>query len=152
MKDIVLSGDKPDKPAPECTCLHIRRTSLAVSKLYDGFLAPSGLNNSQFSLLRHIDRFGPASVSDLAAKMQFDRTTLVRNLKAVEREGWVADLAGKGNRNRRLVLTEKGKAVYTDAERLWRRAQEHLEQTLGQEDMNALQALLSKVEALATEH
>uniref|UniRef100_UPI000471FC68 MarR family winged helix-turn-helix transcriptional regulator n=1 Tax=Paenibacillus zanthoxyli TaxID=369399 RepID=UPI000471FC68 len=76
-----------NKSSSVCNCINLRRASLAITELYDRYLAPSGLNNSQFSLLRHIDRMGPASVSDVALKMRLDRTTLVRNLKTLEQQG-----------------------------------------------------------------
>ncbi|AKG34873.1 MarR family winged helix-turn-helix transcriptional regulator [Paenibacillus durus] len=137
-----------NKASSVCNCINLRRASLAITELYDRYLAPSGLNNSQFSLLRHIDRMGPASVSDVALKMRLDRTTLVRNLKALEQRGYVQDTAAKGSRNRQLTLTESGKAVHAAAGQLWEDAQNFVEQSLGKEDLAVLTALLSKVESL----
>lgn len=137
-----------DKQPAICNCMNIRRASLAITEVYDEILAPSGLKVSQFALLSHIKRLGPVNVSDLALAMRVDRTTLVRNLKPLESKGFVSDLSAKGTRNRQLKLTDKGLEALEAAEPLWSEAQRFVEQYLGQEDLNALTKLLSKIESL----
>ncbi|WP_253806555.1 MarR family winged helix-turn-helix transcriptional regulator [Paenibacillus polymyxa] len=121
---------------------------MAVTGLYDQYLAPSGLNISQFSLLKHLTVLGPVSVSELALEMRLDRTTLVRNLKALEQSGYVEDTSAEGSRNRCLTLTKSGKALYNDAAELWEEAQLFLQESLGSADLQILTALLSKIEKL----
>ncbi|MDN4084499.1 MarR family winged helix-turn-helix transcriptional regulator [Paenibacillus polymyxa] len=131
-----------------CTCINLRRASMAVTGLYDQYLAPSGLNISQFSLLKHLTVLGPVSVSELASEMRLDRTTLVRNLKALEQSRYVEDTSAEGSRNRCLTLTGRGKALYNDAAELWEEAQLFLQESLGSADLQILTALLSKIEKL----
>ncbi|KAE8560943.1 MarR family winged helix-turn-helix transcriptional regulator [Paenibacillus polymyxa] len=131
-----------------CTCINLRRASMAVTGLYDQYLAPSGLHISQFSLLKHLTVLGPVSVSELASEMRLDRTTLVRNLKALEQSGYVEDTSAEGSRNRCLTLTGRGKALYNDAAELWEEAQLFLQESLGSADLQILTALLSKIEKL----
>ncbi|MEE4569372.1 MarR family transcriptional regulator [Paenibacillus polymyxa] len=131
-----------------CTCINLRRASMAVTGLYDQYLAPSGLNISQFSLLKHLTVLAPVSVSELALEMRLDRTTLVRNLKALEQSGYVEDTSAEGSRNRCLTLTESGKALYNDAAELWEEAQLFLQESLGSADLQILTTLLSKIEKL----
>lgn len=131
-----------------CTCINLRRASMAVTGLYDQYLAPSGLHISQFSLLKHLTVLGPVSVSELALEMRLDRTTLVRNLKALEQSGYVEDTSAEGSRNRCLTLTGRGKALYNDAAELWEEAQLFLQESLGSADLQILTALLSKIEKL----
>ncbi|AZH27817.1 MarR family transcriptional regulator [Paenibacillus sp. M-152] len=131
-----------------CTCINLRRASMAVTGLYDQYLAPSGLNISQFSLLKHLTVLGPVSVSELALEMRLDRTTLVRNLKALEQSGYVEDTSAEGSRNRCLTLTESGKELYNDAAELWEEAQLFLQESLGSADLQILTTLLSKIEKL----
>ena len=137
-----------DKKSSTCNCLNIRRSSQAITEVYDEFLAPSDLKIGQFSLLKHIEKLGPVSVSDLALSIRLDRTTLVRNLKPLEERGLVADIATKGTRNRQLKLTDKGIKAYKCAEELWQKAQNFLEEYLGKNNMDTFTALLSKIEAL----
>jgi DNA-binding MarR family transcriptional regulator len=142
-----IMKDTEKKPSP-CSCLNMRRASSAITKIYDDTLAPSGITVSQFSILRHILALGPLSVSDLAARLRLDRTTLVRNLKPLEAAQLVADLSLSGARTRRLQVTERGRAIYRDAERLWQEAQSFIEQSLGTEKLAQLTELLSAIERL----
>lgn len=135
------------KPSP-CNCLNIRRASQAVTEVYDEFLAPSNLKIGQFSLLRHIKQLEPVSVSDLALIIRLDRTTLVRNLKPLEKSGFVEDISAEGARNRQLKLTDKGIETYKYAEELWEKAQSFLEEYLGKDNIDIFTTLLSKIEAL----
>jgi Transcriptional regulators len=135
------------KPSP-CNCLNIRRASQAVTEVYDEFLAPSNLKIGQFSLLKHINQLGPVSVSDLAVIIRLDRTTLVRNLKPLEKSGFVQDISTEGTRNRQLRLTDKGIKAYKYAEELWEKAQSFLEEYLGKDNIDTFTKMLSKIEAL----
>lgn len=137
-----------DKKSAACNCLNMRRASQAITEVYDEFLAPSGLKIGQFSLLKHIDKLEPVSVSDLAHSIRLDRTTLVRNLKPLEERGFVADIAIEGTRNRQLKLTDKGMQIYKSAEQLWEKAQGFFEEYLGVDNIDTFTAMLSKIEAL----
>lgn len=67
-----------------CTCARLRRLTRRMTALYDRELAPTGLRLTQYSLLATLRREGGAvgiAVSDLAAAMDMDRTTLTRNLR-----------------------------------------------------------------------
>ena len=137
-----------DKKSSVCNCLNMRRSSQAITEVYDEFLKPSNLKIGQFSLLKHIDKLGPVSVSDLAHHIRLDRTTLVRNLKPLEERGLIADTSTEGSRNRQLTLTDKGTQAYNCAEELWEKAQSFFEEYLGKDNINTFTTLLSKIEAL----
>jgi Transcriptional regulators len=137
-----------DKKSSPCNCVNIRRSSQALTEVYDEFLAPSNLKIGQFSLLKHINQLEPVSVSDLALIIRLDRTTLVRNLKPLEQSGFVEDISAQGTRNRQLKLTAQGVGKYNQAEELWEQAQNFLEEYLGSENIDVFNRLLSKIEAL----
>lgn len=137
-----------EKPPSLCNCLNLRRASLSITKIYDQQLLPSGLTVSQFSLLKHLKGSEPVSVSDLALKVRLDRTTLVRNIKPLEKESLVIDVSQKGARNRQLKLSGKGVERCETAELLWTEAQNFMEQQLGKENLQKLTALLSMIEGL----
>ena len=91
----------------------------------------------------------PVSVSELAAEIRLDRTTLVRNLKPLEQQGLIHDIAQSGTRNRQLCLTAAGRERIEQANAYWELAQKRIEAQLGLEDTKTLQALLLKIEVLA---
>lgn len=137
-----------EKKSSPCNCLNMRRASQAITEVYDEFLAPSKLKIGQFALLKQINQLGPISVSDLALSIRLDRTTLVRNLKPLEEIGFVEDISTEGARNRQLKLTIKGTEACKNAEELWNKAQNFLEEYLGKDNINTFTTLLSKIEAL----
>lgn len=73
------------------------------------------------------------TVNELAEVLGMDRTTLTRNLKPLEREGCLRSDPGQDRRTRVVSLTTEGEAALAKALPLWRQAQTHVEETLGQQ-------------------
>lgn len=143
--------NKPSKPSKSdifCNCLKLRRASQVITKVYDKFLEPSGIKITQYLLIKTISRLQPVNVSDLAAYVHLDRTTLVRNLKPLEQRGLILDVAKSSARDRQLTLSESGKEVLTQATSLWRQAQAYIEQYMGAEDLSTLSSLLFRIHQL----
>jgi DNA-binding MarR family transcriptional regulator len=131
-----------------CHCLKVRRASNSITKTYDKYLTPSGISVSQFSVMEHISKLSPVTVSELALECQLDRTTLVRNLKTLEEKGYVSDISEKDSRKRQLVLTTLGRERLDDAEILWSQAQEYIRSSLGESDLESLTEMMSKIERI----
>src|SRR5919205_1088681 len=92
-----------------CTNLKLRQLSRAVTRHYDAYVAPTGLKNSQYSLLSHVVLLGPLKPSELAARMRIDASTLTRNLQPLVAQGWVTQGPGKDARSRLIEATELGR-------------------------------------------
>src|SRR6201995_3495375 len=124
-----------EEPAPDmqpmftdCYCTQFRRTSGALTKIYDEALEPVGLRITQFSLLRSLGRIGIATITQLADESALDLTTISRNVKLLIERGWVDVLPGeKDKREKRLSWNENGKAAVKNAMPQFRKAQGHIE-------------------------
>jgi len=92
-----------------CTCGELRKAARAVTMLYDNAVKSSGLQSTQFSLLQVISKSDSIRISDLAAKMGTDRTTLTRNLAILAREGLIKISEGTDHRTRNVTATQKGR-------------------------------------------
>jgi DNA-binding MarR family transcriptional regulator len=125
-----------------CTNLKLRQASRLVTRHYEGFVAPTGLKITQYSLLSHVVKLGPLGAGELAAVMKLDASTLSRNLKPLLAQGWVEVDAGADARSRVVRATPAGRALRTEAQRAWKRAQLALNAQLGVERVAALHALL----------
>ncbi len=125
-----------------CTNLKLRQLSRAVTRHYDAYVAPTGLKNSQYSLLSHVVLLGPLRPSDLAARMKIDASTLTRNLQTLVAAGWVEQGPGDDARSRSVVATEAGRAKRAEAQRAWKQAQLALNARLGNERVLALHTLI----------
>ena len=125
-----------------CTNLKLRQLSRAVTRHYDAYVAPTGLKNSQYSLLSHVVLLGPLRPSDLAARMKIDASTLTRNLQTLVAAGWVEQGPGDDARSRSVSATDAGRAKRAEAQRAWKQAQLALNARLGNERVLALHALI----------
>ncbi len=143
-------GDAPrQQTSPgKCVCAQVRRASRVLTRLYDRIMGPSGLTVTQYSLLRNIMVSEPMSVSELARVMNLDRTTLVRNLKAVEAAGFVRSDRGKDARMRAINITGTGEDAVARAMPYWNEAQVIVGSHLGEDDVRKLVALVEAIEAL----
>ena len=125
-----------------CTCFRLRKLTRRITQFYDARLAPAGLRVTQYSLLAHLSRDGPMTMSVLADAMEMDRTTLTRNLQPLADEGLVKLAPGDDARRRVVSSTEAGRQAWLAAREHWRRAQDEVNRALGVEQVAALHALL----------
>jgi DNA-binding MarR family transcriptional regulator len=134
--------------ARDCFCLQSRMTARAVTRRYNAVLAPLGLEVTEFSLLGAIAYGRARSVAEIAERLAFERTTLVRNLKRLAARGLIAPAAG-GGRAVRYVLTKDGDAALKQALPLWRKAQKVVERKLAAHDAAGVLASLASLRGAA---
>ena len=127
-----------------CLCTGLRQAALAVTQIYDEALEPSGLKITMFRLLRRISEAGRPTISELARIVDLDRSTLGRNLKVLERLGYVQLASGEDERSKIVSLTASGKTKFEKAFPLWQQAQRSMQARLGDERA-AVFRILSKV-------
>lgn len=118
--------------AQTCTVVNLRKASRAVTQLYEEVMRPCGLLPTQFTLLVAVRRCEPVGISTLAEALVMDRTTLTRNLKPLERDGFLVVSPGKDDqRSREVRLTSKGLDQLEQALPLWKEAQRRIREMLG---------------------
>ena len=114
-----------------CTCFNLRKTTRAVTALFDEVLNPIGLRATQLTLLAILSRTDNWTVTRLSQTLVMDRTTLTRNLKPMQEQGWVLIRKGEDRRTRTLALSSKGRRLLEKAVPLWDKAQKEVMQRLG---------------------
>ena len=130
-----------------CTCSLVRGVARRLTQYYDEALKETGLKVTQYGLLSTIDRMDRPSVTDLAERLDLDRTTLTRNLAPLRQAGWVRQAAGPDRRTRSVELTETGREILALARPHWRRAEVALRQRAGGDVTAALQDVLMQTVA-----
>ena len=131
-----------------CTCLKARRAARHLSRLYDTALQPAGVTANQVGLLAKL--FGARlrgrtglSVGALAELVGMHPSTLSRDIKPLTEQGLISDAPDpRDGRIRNVAITKKGQTRLREAIPAWRRAQAHVQETLGYEVMLSLNALL----------
>ena len=92
-----------------CTCMRLRKATRRVSQIYDRSLEAAGMTVTQYGLLGQLARFDGIGIGALAEKLIMDPTTLTRNLRPLERQGFVSMKADRRDkRSRCLHLTASG--------------------------------------------
>jgi len=129
-----------------CTCLRLRKAARRASQIYDQHLEPLGLTVTQFSLLGNVEALDGVGIGALAARMVMDPTTLTRNLRPLERRGYlVCATSAQDQRARSLHLTPAGRKLYRDAKPAWARAQRHVDKLLAGMDGPPINQTLDRV-------
>lgn len=133
-----------------CLALNLRRVERKVSQIYDTALRPFGIKNTQFSLLVTVHAMQSAPLSQIADRINVDRTTLTRNLSLLEAAGLIETVRGADLRERMIAMTEKGDAVLVAAFPIWAATQRRLTSRVGNQSvaslMSALKAIAAAVE------
>ncbi len=128
-----------------CLCTSLRRAAHISSAVYDEALAPSGLKVTMYRLMKTIRGNEGLTLTDLAAKLDLERSTLGRNLTVLERRGLVKRMGLDDERAFGVELTDVGAAALREAEPLWREAQNRMRRRLDGASGELL-ALLQRVE------
>jgi len=116
------------QPVPiefECACAAIRHTSRLVTQIYEEELREY-LAVPQFALLSVLQALPGCNQATLANRLDFDKTTLSRNLKLLEKNGWIEYTASDDRRERCYRLTSAGAKLLTTVKPAWKRAQSRL--------------------------
>lgn len=131
-----------------CHCTNMRRSSRAMTQFYDDMLKPSGLKVTQYSLLNHLRRLGPLTMNELSTAIRLERTTLVRNLKPLEKMGLISIIVENPSHVRLVNLTEKGLNSLEIAIPYWNQAQQPMNELLTDEEIRVFKGVLQKLESI----
>ena len=141
---LALARSKGD----ECVCGNLRKAARAITQVYDEALRPTGLRVTQFGILGVTMAMEPVTVTKLAETTVTDRTTLTRNLKLLEKQGFIRVGPGNDRREREVTLTDQGRKAVAKAYPLWQKVQHHVVKSMGEERWQILRQELSAVVSL----
>ena len=117
-----------------CNCFATRQAARHITRLYEKHLAEADVTSAQFSILVVLDEKRRASMSEMADALVMDRTTLLRAVKPLQRDGFVAAKRGDGEGDPRQVsfsLTAAGRNKLKAAMTHWMSAQQEFEAQVG---------------------
>lgn len=116
-----------------CACYNLRRTSRAVTQVFDAYFEEIGLKSTQFTVLAALEyeSKGRPTVTHLASALVLEQSSLSRNLAVLERQGLIALEPGADKRERIVTLTRAGRALLARGYPVWQRAQAAVVGALG---------------------
>jgi DNA-binding MarR family transcriptional regulator len=132
-----------------CVSFNIRKAARAVTQLYDERLRPFGLRSTQLSILGKALILEPVTVTRLAEATVTDRTTLTRNLRLLEQQGFIRVDLGNDRRERQVRLTVRGREVLAHVYPIWKEVQAEVAERFGSERLARLLAELSALVEVA---
>jgi len=134
-------------PTDPCLCIALRRAAQKMTDCYDKELRPAGVSVNQYSLLVNISRMEGCGTGELAQRVKLEKSTLVRTLQPLLRDGLILDKAPKTARRRQLFVSSRGRGVLERAFPLWENAQKAITLVLG-ENRAALMDIATRLDAL----
>ncbi|BDU19495.1 MarR family winged helix-turn-helix transcriptional regulator [Dyella sp. GSA-30] len=129
-----------------CNCFASRQAARYLTRLYERHLAPVELTSTQFTILLLLDEEPGIPMRELSEAMVMDRTSLVRALKPIQRDGLIEIAASpKDARQNVMSLTAAGRQRLEQALPLWQQAQHEFEGEFGLEPAEETRKLLLKI-------
>jgi DNA-binding MarR family transcriptional regulator len=134
-----------------CVCFNLRWVTRAVTQFFDAELRRQGIRPTQTPILNALAAKSGWNMEALSDWLGLERTTLVRNLQPLTRDGLVA-LSGTGRGGRVSVsLTAKGRKELAQAMPAWRAAQKKVVATLGNQRWSAILSDLDRAALALTQ-
>jgi MarR family transcriptional regulator, organic hydroperoxide resistance regulator len=125
-------------------CFALSVAARNVVAVYRPFLEPMGLTHPQYLVMLALWQHGPLSVKDLSGLLQLDPGTLSPLLKRLEAAELLRrERNPKDQRNLSLALTDKGRALRVEAEKIPAGIVARLGMPI--EELMALQSALTRV-------
>ena len=143
----IMASKELDMSAVEnCVCFNLRRVTRAVTQFYDSEMRRHGMRPTQGSILASLRAKDGWNMAELSDWLGMERTTLVRNLHPLQRDGLVQAAGGGRGGRVELSITAKGRKKIEECLPAWRSAQSAAVKTLGQQRWSAI---LSDLESAA---
>jgi DNA-binding MarR family transcriptional regulator len=129
-----------------CTCFNVRRISRVITQFFDAEVRRHGIRPTQMPILGALRAKNGWGMAQLSEWLGMERTTLVRNLRPLQRDGLVRAKGGGRGGHVNLEITEKGRAALSKMLPAWRSAQDKVVAILGRKRWSTI---LSDLEGVA---
>ena len=115
----------------------------------DRHVAETKLHKSQHRLLMCLARLGDkVSQRDLALNLNITPAAVAVTMKKLEKNGFVVkNVSEEDNRFNEVIMTEKGKKVVKESQRLFRETDEIMFSDFSEEELNQFEAYLDRIQA-----
>lgn len=136
----MMSKERDMSAMENCVCFNLRWVTRAVTQFYDAEMRRHGIRPTQGSILAALNSKPCWNMAELSDCLGMERTTLVRNLRPLQRDGYVqVDGGGRGNRVE-VTISTRGRELIERMKPAWISAQSAMVKTLGQKRWSAILA------------
>ena len=121
-----------------CVCFNLRWVTRTVTQFFDAEMRRHGIRPTQTPILGALSVKPTRTMAELSDWLGMERTTLVRNLRPLERDGMIRITGGGRGGRVELAITEKGRKALGRMYPAWRAAQIKVVETLGAQRWSAI--------------
>src|ERR1041384_2624416 len=140
-----------DTISKTCIAVRLRLLNRVVTNFYDDALRPLGLKVSQLNVLVATAKLGLARPAQVCEILQLDASTLSRNIKPLQANGWLEVMPDEDARAQLFRLTPQGRRLIEKAVPAWEEAQRQATELLGDEGIALLDEAARKLRSAKTE-
>lgn len=115
-----------------CVCFTLRRTTRALTQVYDQALRPYGIRATQLPILLAARGVPPVPLGAVAKGLGMERTTLLRNVRPLVRRGLIELSTAEDSRRTTLKTTAAGRTLLRRAYPAWKSVQTQVLERVGQ--------------------
>jgi len=133
-----------------CPGMRVARATRVLARVFNDQFRALGLQSSQHGVLTFVALAGPggATIGALADELLLDRTTLTRNLRPLQKAGYLTiTRSPKDARVQIVSLTKKGQNTIEALFPLWQRAYNQIRDALGPQALAELSDRLDQTTA-----
>ncbi len=130
-----------------CACFNVRRISRVITQFFDAGVRRYGIRPTQTPILGALQAKNGWGMAELSEWLGMERTTLLRNLRPLQRDGLVSAKGGGRGGHVKLEITEKGRKALAKTLPAWRSAQDKVVAILGKERWSTI---ITDLEEVAT--
>ena len=123
--------------------MRARRLSRLVTRLFEDELRGQVLTVAQFTLLGATILAGPLSPARLTELLDLEKSTLSRNLRLLESQGFIRIEPSARGTGREVSVTPRGERALVDAMPAWRSAQARAVAALGQVMVGRMDSMIA---------
>src|SRR5204863_8196180 len=124
--------DRDMSAVENCVCFNLRWVTRAVTQFFDAEMRRHGIRPTQGSILAVLMAKESWNMAELSDRLGMDRTTLVRNLRPLQRDGFVQAIGGGRGDRVELAITAKGRKQMEKVTPAWKSALRAVVNTLGE--------------------
>ena len=129
----------------DCNLFATKQAARFVTQLYERHLAVVNVTSSQVTILAVLHQRPDITMTELSEMVVMDRTSLVRAIQPLSRDGYILQKSEPGSRKISLSLSKAGTRKYLDAVPCWRAAQEEYEELVGKDRAKLLRQELMAI-------
>ena len=129
-----------------CVCFNLRWVTRAVTQFFGAEMRRYGIRPTQGSVLAALMTKDNWNMAELSDCLGMERTTLVRNLRPLQRDGFARTVGGGRGGRVEVSITAKGRKQVEKLAPAWKSAQSAVVKTLGEKRWSAI---LSDLETAA---